>query len=424
MDLKAYLDSERAREDFLAVYGADAGRQIERYRALLLTHESIFGSSDGAVFCSAPGRTEIAGNHTDHNHGHVLAAAVNLDTIAAAKRNSSGVVTLHSEGYSRALVVDLKDLSPVPRERETSLALIRGVAARLSGLNYPIGGFDANVSSSVFKGSGLSSSAAFEVLIIAIFDTLYGDGRIDPKLRAQIAQYAENEFFLKPCGLMDQMASSVGGLVAIDFGAKEADVTPITYDFAEKGYAVCVVSAGGEHGNLTDEYAAMPGEMKAVASALGGSVLRDIEPSVMEESIPELKGKVSDRAILRSLHFYDEDARVIKLTAALQKDDLQTFFDLINDSGESSWKLLQNLYVPGRDNQEMTLALELSRRVLAGRGAVRIHGGGFAGTILSFVPFELLDTYKKRLNSVFGENATTTLSIRSAGPVSFGKESV
>jgi galactokinase len=422
MELSAYLAAPRALEAFRAVYGADAEAQLSRYRALLETHAAHFHQTDGALLCSSPGRAEICGNHTDHNHGHVLAAAVSLDMAAVARRVDSGVVTLYSEGYARPLVVELDDLSPRAHERETSLALIRGVAARMKALGHPIGGFEASVTSAVFKGSGLSSSAAFEVLIVTIFDALYGDGAIDPKLRARVAQYAENEYFMKPCGLMDQMASSVGGLTGIDFGPAEAGVTPVAYDFRSRGYAMCVVSAGGEHGNLTSEYATMPAEMKAVACALGGEVLRDIDPAVMEEKIPFLKGKVPDRAILRALHFYDEDARVVRLTAALQRDELQTAFDLLNQSGESSWKLLQNLYVPGSENQEMTLALELTRRMLNGRGACRINGGGYAGTILAFVPLDTLDAYARRMNAVFGERATTVLAVRPVGPAIFGRD--
>jgi len=422
MNLKDYLNTESARGEFAAVYGAEAEAQLCRYERLIGKFESAFGPADGAIAVSSPGRAEVCGNHTDHQHGRVLAAAVSLDTIAVARKNDKNEVTLHSEGYKRSMVVNLDDLSPKARERETSLALIRGVAARMKELGYGIGGFDAAVTSSVFKGSGLSSSAAFEVLIVTIFNALYGDGKIDPAERAKIAKYAENEYFGKPSGLMDQMASSVGGFTGIDFGPEEALITPIKYDFLKKGYAVCVVSAGGEHGNLTDEYATMPSEMRSVANALNGEVLRDIDPAVMEEKIPYLKGKVSDRAILRALHFFDEDQRAARLTDVLLQDDLNTFFDIINASGESSWKLLQNLYVPGRDNQEMTLALALTQRMLAGRGASRIHGGGYAGTILAFVPIDFLDEYKARMNAVFGENATTVLSIRPVGPAVFGRD--
>ena len=405
-------------QKLVALYGAGAlEAQRARYTGLKRAHEAHFGLRSGMIYVSAPGRTEIAGNHTDHNHGRVLAAAVNLDTLATVTPNDSDVVTIFSEGYEHPFVIDLRNTDVIHAERETSLALIRGVAACMKAEGYEIGGFDAAVTSTVFKGSGLSSSAAFEVLICAIFDALYNGFSLDAKLRARIAQYAENEYFGKPCGLMDQMASSVGGLVGIDFGHSPVWVDAMNYDFEGRGYALAVVSAGGEHGNLTAEYAAMPIEMKQVAAALGGQVLRDIPPDAIENGIARLKGNVSDRAILRALHFVDEDARAARLTEALRNDDLHAFFEGIIESGESSWKLLQNIYVPGGDNQEMSLALEMSRRLLRGRGAWRIHGGGFAGTILAFVPLDYLGHYAQCISEVFGEHAVTRLMIRPHGPV-------
>ncbi len=415
-----YLSTPRAIKELSAIYGDRAEAQSKRYQELAFMHERRFGDRGGLIMCSAPGRTEIAGNHTDHQNGRVLAAAVDLDTLAAVTPNAQMRVTLHSQGFDQPFTADLSDLSMREDEKNTTLSLIRGVAARMSQLGYKIGGFDAEVTSTVFKGSGLSSSAAFEVMLVTIFDALYGQANIDAKKRAQIAQYAENEYFGKPSGLLDQMASSVGGLVTIDFKGPDAKIEALSYDFAGKGYSLCVVSAGGEHGNLTGEYAAIPKEMREVAEALGGKVLRDIDPKVMEARIPELKGKVSDRAILRALHYYDEDARIPLLVDAIKGDDLDGFLKLIVGSGQSSLALLQNLYVPGRDNQEMALALELSRRMLEGKGAWRIHGGGFAGTILAFVPDDLLDAYIARMDSVFGKGATTVLSVRPAGPVVIG----
>ena len=420
-DVRSYLESGAADETLRLLYGHDAqtlGAQKKRYEALANRHVEKFGAREGMRFVSAPGRTEIIGNHTDHNNGRVLAAAVNLDTVAAATPNDTGVVTLYSEGYSRAFVVDLQNLDPVEREKETTYALIRGVAARMKELGYKIGGFDATVTSTVFKGSGLSSSAAFEVLVCAIFDSLYNGFTVDAKLRAVISQYAENVYFGKPSGLMDQMASSVGGLVAIDFKDKaNAQVTAMNLDFEAAGYVPVVVSAGGEHGNLTSEYAAIPSEMKQVASALGATVLREIDPEAMERAIPQLKNKVSDRAILRALHFYDENRRVDAIVEAIRGGDIPAFLRLLIESGESSWMLLQNLYVSSGSNQEMPLALELSRRMLQGKGAWRIHGGGFAGTILAFVPAALLDEYTRRMNAVFGDHAVTPLMIRPVGAV-------
>ncbi|MBQ4086202.1 MAG: galactokinase, partial [Clostridia bacterium] len=374
-----------------------------------------YGDKGDVLFVSAPGRTDIAGNHTDHNNGRVLAASVTLDTVAAITPNDTNTVTLYSEGFNKPFVVDLNNLEATKDEYETTTSLIRGVAAAMKNNGYKIGGFDAAVTSTVFKGSGLSSSAAFEVMIVCAFDALYNGWVVSPEKAAIMSKYAENVYFGKPSGLLDQMASSVGGLVTMDFKTEDAQIEALSYDFAEKGFAICVVCVGGEHGNLTSEYAAVPAEMKAVAKELGATVLREIPAEDMEKAIPQLKNKVSDRAIMRALHFYDEDARVPGLVEALKRDDVETFLKGIIASGESSWKLLQNLYVPGSSNQEMALALELSRRMLQGKGAWRIHGGGFAGTILAFVPFDMLDAYAERMNSVFGENACNVLGIRPVG---------
>jgi galactokinase len=414
---KFYVDKDKA---LSFIYGGDQlGAQSVRWERLIGEFKSKFGNEAGLRYVSAPGRVEIVGNHTDHNRGRVLAAAVNLDTVAIAAPCETNSVTLYSAGYPMPFVVDLDDLSARPEERETSSALIRGVTARMKALGYETGGFNAVVDSTVFKGSGLSSSAAFEVMICAALDAMYNGFGMDAKLRAKIAQYAENAYFGKPCGLMDQMASSMGGLVAIDFCDDDPAVASVAYDFEAEGYALAVVSAGGEHGSLTAEYARMPDEMKLVAGLLGGEALRDLDPAAIEGSIAALKGRAPDRAILRSLHFIDEDARVARLTRALEGGDLGAFFEGIIESGDSSWKLLQNIYVPGSDNQEMALALELSRRMLKGRGAWRIHGGGFAGTILAFVPLDYMDEYARRMDAVFGESSVTRLSIRSAGAAAF-----
>ena len=405
---------DRNRERLNALY-ANADQQ-PRYAALAESFKANFGY-EAQMFVSAPGRTEVVGNHTDHNNGRVLAAAVNLDTLAAISENGQNVVCLYSAGYDRPFVVDISDLSIHEDEKETTYSLIRGVAARLNELGYKFGGFDAQVTSTVFKGSGLSSSAAFEVMLVAAFDALFNGWVIDAKLNARISQYAENVYFGKPSGLLDQTASAVGGLVALDFAPEIAEVEAISYDFNKKGYTVCVVSAGGEHGNLTHAYASIPVEMKQVAALMGVKVLAEITPEQLEAALPMLKNKVTDRAILRAFHFVDETRRVVDATNALKNDDLDAFFAAVIGSGESSWKLLQNLHVESSDNQEMPLALEMSRRMLSGRGAWRIHGGGFAGTILAFVPNDLVDAYAAAMNSVFGENATTCLSIRPEGVV-------
>ena len=412
MDVRKMLEKNAAR--MKALYAGQD--QTARYEALAEAFRAQFGR-EPEMFVSAPGRTEVVGNHTDHQNGRVLAASVNLDTVAAVAPRSDTVVRLYSAGYDVPFEVDVADDAVREDEKETTFALIRGVASRMRQLGYRVGGFDASVTSTVFKGSGLSSSAAFEVMLTAAFDALYNGWRVDPKENARISQYAENVYFGKPSGLLDQSASAVGGLVTMDFAVSPAGVESLKYDFGAKGYAVCVVSAGGDHGNLTAEYAAIPAEMKAVAKAMGRELLCDVTPDALMEALPKLKNHVPDRAILRAFHYVDETRRVVDAVNALRADDIQSFFKCVIGSGESSWKLLQNLYVPASANQEMPLALEMSRRMLEGRGAWRIHGGGFAGTILAFVPFDMLDAYRAAMDGGFGENATTVLAIRPEGVV-------
>ena len=410
MDVRKLLEKNAARMD--ALYAGQP--QDERYGKLADAFRAKFGR-EPEVFVSAPGRTEVVGNHTDHQNGKVLAASVNLDTLAAVAPREDSVVTLYSEGYDQPFVVDIAQDQPVEAEKETTFSLIRGVAAGLRRQGCVVRGFDACVTSTVFKGSGLSSSAAFEVMLVGAFDALYNGWTIDPKLNARISKYAENVFFGKPSGLLDQSASAVGGLVTMDFSVDPASVEALSYDFGKRGYAVCVVSVGGEHGNLTAEYAAIPAEMRAVARELGAELLCEITPEQLMAALPKLKNRVPDRAILRAFHFVDETRRVEDAVAALRADDLAAFFRAVIQSGESSWKLLQNLHVESSSNQEMPLALEMSRRMLSGRGAWRIHGGGFAGTILAFVPNDLLETYRAAMDGVFGEKATTVLAIRPEG---------
>ena len=412
MDVKKLL--EKNTQCLSALYAGQ--NQTDRYCRLAEAFRAQFGR-EPEMFVSAPGRIEVVGNHTDHQNGKVLAASVNLDTVAAVAPRTDTVVTLYSEGYDKPFVVDIADEAVRESERETTLSLIRGVAARMRQLGYSVGGFDASVTSTVFKGSGLSSSAAFEVMLVAAFDALYNGWRVEPKENARISQYAENVYFGKPSGLLDQSASAVGGLVAMDFAFNPASVTSLSYDFGVRGCAVCVVSAGGEHGNLTADYAAVPTEMKQVAHEMNKELLCDVTPEQLMAALPKLKNRVPDRALLRAFHYVDETRRVDDAVAALRADDLPAFFRTVIASGESSWKLLQNLHVPTSDNQEMPLALEMSRRMLEGRGAWRIHGGGFAGTILAFVPFDLLDGYRRAMDGVFGANATTVLSIRPEGVV-------
>ena len=415
----AYQDSKAFADRVATLYGAGEdvrALQKARYGKLVERFEKRFGAQKGGLcFFSAPGRTEIGGNHTDHNNGRVLAAAVNLDTIACVSRTDDNVIVVDSEGFA-PITVELDNLDIREKDFGTTLALIRGTAGIMKEMGYKIGGFRATISSSVLRGSGLSSSAAFEVLIAAILDGLYNGFVVDAKTRAVIAQKVENVYFGKPCGLMDQMASSVGGMVTIDFKEQDAKVEAIACDFAAKGYALCVVNTGGDHGDLTDDYAAIRKEMEAVAAHFGKHVLREVEPETVESRIGEVRRACGDRAVLRALHYYDENARVLEQAAAIRGGDLPAFFDAVNRSGESSWKLLQNVYARPTEEQ-MAMGIELSRRFLHGDGAQRVHGGGFAGTIQAYVPLARLADYKKLMEDAFGAGSCTALMVRPEGAV-------
>ena len=415
----AYQDSKAFADRVATLYGAGEdvrALQKARYGKLVERFEKRFGAQKGGLcFFSAPGRTEIGGNHTDHNNGRVLAAAVNLDTIACVSRTDDNVIVVDSEGFA-PITVELDNLDIREKDFGTTLALIRGTAGIMKEMGYKIGGFRATISSSVLRGSGLSSSAAFEVLIAAILDGLYNGFVVDAKTRAVIAQKVENVYFGKPCGLMDQMASSVGGMVTIDFKEQDAKVEAIACDFAAKGYALCVVNTGGDHGDLTDDYAAIRKEMEAVAAHFGKHVLREVELETVESHIGELRRACGDRAVLRALHYYDENARVLEQAAAIRGGDLPAFFDAVKRSGDSSWKLLQNVYARSTEAQ-MAMGIELSRRFLHGDGAQRVHGGGFAGTIQAYVPLDRLDDYKKLMEDAFGPGSCTALMVRPEGAV-------
>ncbi len=415
----AYQDSKAFADRVATLYGAGEdvrALQKARYGKLVERFEKRFGAQKGGLcFFSAPGRTEIGGNHTDHNNGRVLAAAVNLDTIACVSRTDDNAIVVDSEGFA-PITVELDNLDIREKDFGTTLALIRGTAGIMKEMGYKIGGFRATISSSVLRGSGLSSSAAFEVLIAAIFDGLYNGFVVDAKTRAVIAQKVENVYFGKPCGLMDQMASSVGGMVTIDFKEQDAKVEAIACDFAAKGYALCVVNTGGDHGDLTDDYAAIRKEMEAVAAHFGKHVLREVELETVESHIGELRRACGDRAVLRALHYYDENARVLEQAAAIRGGDLPAFFDAVKRSGDSSWKLLQNVYARSTEEQ-MAMGIELSRRFLHGDGAQRVHGGGFAGTIQAYVPLDRLDDYKKLMEDAFGPGSCTALMVRPEGAV-------
>jgi len=369
-------------------------------------------------YFSAPGRTEIGGNHTDHQRGRVLAGAVNLDTVAAVRRNGTNVIRIQSKGYPLS-VVDLGNLEPVASEINSTPALIRGVAARFTQLGCKVEGFDAYCESTVLPGSGLSSSAAFEVLIGTIVNHLFFEGKVSQPEIAMIGQYAENVFFGKPCGLMDQTASAVGNLVTIDFfEAGKPVIEPVNFDFGACGHALCIIDSGADHADLTDEYAAVPGEMKAVAAFLGKEVLTEIDEAAFFAAIPEIRKACGDRAVMRAIHFYQENARVPQQVAALRAGDLDKFLSLVKQSGYSSYMYLQNVIPAGyKAHQDVAVALALCEHYLEGRGAYRVHGGGFAGTVQAFVPYDILDSFVAGIDGALGTGACHVLSIRPQGGV-------
>ena len=378
---------------------------------------AAFGGAPERYF-SAPGRTEIGGNHTDHQRGRVLAAAVNLDTVAAVCENGTDVIRILSKGYPLCQI-DVKELTPREAEINSTPALIRGVAARFAQLGCAVKGFDAYCESTVLPGSGLSSSAAFEVLIGTILNHLFFDGKASQAEVAQIGQYAENVFFGKPCGLMDQTASAVGNLVTIDFFNKDHPVIrPVNFDFSSCAHALCIIDSGADHADLTDEYAAVPGEIKAVAAHFGKEVLSQIDEKDFFAAIPALRKKCGDRAVLRAVHFYQENARVPKQVAALEAGDFDAFLKLIKESGYSSYMYLQNVIPAGcKEHQNVALALAMCEHYLQGKGAYRVHGGGFAGTVQAFVPFEILEDFRSGMDAILGEGACHVLSIRPQGGV-------
>ena len=388
--------------------------QKERYVKAIESFEELFGVKDVEIY-SAPGRSEIGGNHTDHQCGRVLAASINLDAIAIVAKKESGIV-LKSEGYPM-INVSLADLLPKKEEEGTSAGLIRGVAARLKEEGYEIGGFEAYVTSDVLNGAGMSSSAAFEVLIGNILSGLYNEGKISPVLIAQAGQYAENVFFGKPCGLMDQMASSIGGLINIDFEDPQSPkIKKVEVDFEEYGHSLCIVDTKGSHADLTDEYAAIPEEMKRVAAYFGKEILKQVDKNEFYTNIPEIRKVAGDRAVLRAMHWFEETDRVIDQVNALEEENFEEFKKLIKSSGDSSFKYLQNVYsVKNLSRQEMAVGLALSDVILKGKGVSRVHGGGFAGTIQAFVPNDIVDIYKKNMEDIFGEDACHVLKIRKYG---------
>lgn len=390
--------------------------QQERYAKAEKAFEELFGATDNLMIFSASGRTEVGGNHTDHNRGKVLAAAVGLDVIAFVTPTDDGIITVKSEGFPQDSV-DTADIAIKEDDKNTSAALIRGVADGLKKDGFNIGGFKAYTTSNVLKGSGISSSAAFEVLIGTILSHLYNDGKVTAVKIAQIAQYAENAHFGKPSGLMDQMASSVGGFIEIDFAdTANPVIDAISYNFAESGHSLCIVDTKGSHANLTPEYAAIPVEMKSVAQFFGKNELRDITREQLWEKVAEVRKACGDRAVSRAFHFFDENERVDREAEALRNGNLDAFLNEVKASGNSSFKYLQNIFATvDPKEQGVVLGLYTAERILNGRGACRVHGGGFAGTIQAFVPNDLLDKFISEMEHLFGEGSCYNLYIRPVG---------
>ncbi len=391
------------------------GHESERYARAVQSFVSQFGDGDLQIF-SAPGRTEVCGNHTDHQQGEVLAASLNLDVIAVVRKETEPKIVIQSEGFPMD-EVDISDLTKVPEEEGRSASLIRGVAAYYKEHGKEIGGFTAYTTSEVLKGSGMSSSAAFEVLVGTILSGLYGEN--DPVETAVASQYAENVYFGKPSGLLDQMACSVGGMVYMDFKTPGQPVVKrVDTRFEEFGHALCITDTKGDHANLTPDYAAVPKEMKDIAKFFGKDVLREVDEEEFTENIPALRKAAGDRAVLRAIHFFSEDRRVEQQYENLSRGDFDAFLAVENASGQSSLAYLQNIYSPSHPaEQGVSIGLAVSKKVLGDRGACRVHGGGFAGTIQAFVPTDLVEEYKKQLDAVFGEDSCRVLQIRPVGGI-------
>jgi len=399
------------------IYASDAPAQERRLLELANTFTEIFPGEEEVSVFSAPGRSEIGGNHTDHNNGKVLAASVNLDILAVAAKTGGDHIFVKSANYPLN-DVNLDVLAPVEVEYGHSNAMIRGICAGFAQRGYQIGGFSAATVSDVLGGSGLSSSAAFEVLICTILNHFYNEGRISPLEIARISQYAENVFVGKPSGLLDQTACAVGGFVSIDFEDTTAPVVrPVSFDFAASGHALCILDTGGSHADLTDDYAAVRAEMEHVAGALGKKVLRETDSETLLRNLSMVREKTGERAVLRALHFFAENDRVDAQAAALERGDFPAFLALVKQSGQSSFMYNQNVFTPKRPEQPVSLALALSETLLGERGAWRVHGGGFAGTIQAFVPVDMLEEYRSAMEAVFGAGSCYVLRVRPHGGV-------
>ena len=396
---------------------ADREHYIKRFENVIDGFCETFGVDEDLRLFSAPGRTEIGGNHTDHQHGAVLAGGLNLDIISAARENGTNEIRIKSEGYPMS-IVSLTELEPNEKEYGKSEALIRGVVAKFAKMGYEIKGFDAYAMSSVLKGSGMSSSAAYEVLLGNIVNEMFANGEVNAVDIAKIGQFAENVYFGKPCGLLDQMASSVSGMVAIDFADKEKPlVEKIDFDFAKTNHALCIIDTGADHADLTDEYAAVPNEMKKVANFFGKDFLNDVTKDEFMSKIKDIREAINDdRAVLRAFHYFNETERAKQEAKALKDGDFDKFLKIVKKSGLSSYTYLQNVFaVCAPSNQAVSLSLALCDDILGERGAYRVHGGGFAGTIQAFVPFDILDEFKTKVEAVLGEGMCHILSIRPVG---------
>lgn len=414
-ELKSQTFQERLKE----IYVDDGviAYQIERYERAIKKYEELYGEQEVEIY-SAPGRSEVGGNHTDHQHGEVLAASINLDAIAVVNKTEENVIKLLSDGYPM-ITVDLSDLEARKGEEGTSAGLIRGMAYGLSKNGHKTGGFQAFVTSDVLNGAGMSSSAAFEVLVGTILSGLYNDMNISPVEIAQVAQYSENVYFGKPCGLMDQMACSVGGLIHIDFAdPKNPVVEKVDVDFSAYHHSLCITDTKGSHADLTDEYAAIPQEMKKVAKYFGKEFLREVNPQDFYKNIAKIREKCGDRPVLRALHFFEEEKRVELEVSALQAGNFQEFLGNVKASGDSSFKYLQNIYA-NKDvqNQSVSMGLGVSDSILSGHGVSRVHGGGFAGTIQAFVADDFVETYRDMLDSVYGDGSCHVLKVRPFGGI-------
>ena len=418
-EIKVKINAGGLDETFAGLYGCG---KIEfarsRYEKAIDEFEKLYGGDRDINLFSVSGRSELSGNHTDHNHGCVIAASIDLDIIAVAARSDGSVIRVKSEGFPEDNVDISAYTSPIPEKFGSSESIIAGMAEGIAKEGFSIGGFDAYTTSNVLKGSGLSSSAAFEDMIGTILSHLYNDGKIDNVLIAKLAQYAENEFFGKPCGLMDQVACAAGGIVSIDFkDPKIPVIEKLDFDITAAGYNLCIVNTGGNHADLTGDYAAVPAEMKAVAAHFGKKVLRELSEDDVIAAIPALREKVGDRGILRALHFFNENKRVASQVTALKSNDIDAFFSGVIASGRSSFCYLQNVYTTKNvQEQGLSLALCLCENYLSDKkAAFRVHGGGFAGTVQAFVPTDAVDGFKSLMDSAFGEGACLVLRVRRDG---------